>query len=113
MTDLSEIDEEVFDEADDSWPDLVLWLEPGRIAFKQYPAGEGTGYVEVVDYGEDGLFVFTSSLLQLLADRSVATEDQFYLDRYMMLIEGREISSRPFRLLRWPTEGRPIWRTQA
>src|SRR5713226_4650643 len=30
----------------------------------------------------------------------------------MMLVEGREISSRSFRMLRWPTERRPIWRTQ-
>ena len=60
-TDLNEIDKNVFDEADDSWPDLVLWLEPGRVAFKQYPESGGTGYVEVVDYGEDGLFAFTSS----------------------------------------------------
>jgi len=60
-TDLNEIDKNVFDEADDSWPDLVLWLEPGRVAFKQYPESGGTGYVEVVDYGEDGLFAFKSS----------------------------------------------------
>jgi len=111
MTDLNEIAENVFDEADDSWPDLVLWLEPGRVAFKQYPESGGTGYVEVVDYSEDGLFVFTSSLLKLLADRSVTTEDHFYLDQYMMLVEGRETSSRAFRLLRWPSERRPIWRT--
>jgi hypothetical protein len=111
MTDLNEVDNDVFDEADDSWPDLVLWLEPGRIAFKQYPESGGTGYVEVIDYGEDGLFVFTSSLLKLLADRSVTTEDYFYLDRYMKLVEGRGISSRPFRMLRWPSERRPIWRT--
>lgn len=112
MTDLSEIDSNVFDEADDSWPDLVLWLEPGRIAFKQYPESGGTGYVEVVDYDEDGLFVFTSSLLKLLSDRSVTTEDHFYLDRCMMRVEGREISSRQFRMTRWPTERRPLWRTQ-
>ena len=112
MTDLGEINADVFDDADDAWPDLVLFLEPGRIAFKQYPEGGGTGHVEVVDYGEDGLFVFTSSLLKLLADRSVTTEDHFYLDQYMMLVEGREISSRPFPMLRWPSEHRPIWRTQ-
>lgn len=111
MTDLNKIDDDIFDEADDSWPDLVLWLEPGRISFKQYPESGGTGYVEVVDYGEDGLFVFTSSLLKLLADRSVTTEDHFYLDRYMLLVEGIEISSRPFRIMRWPSERKPLWRT--
>lgn len=109
MTDLNQIDKEIFNEADDCWPDLILWLETGRIAFKVYPESGGTGYVEVVDYGEDGLFVFTSSLLKLLADRSVTTEDHFYLDQYLGLVEGREVSSRPFEMLRLPAERRPIW----
>jgi hypothetical protein len=111
MSDLNEITEDVFSEADDSWPDLVLWLQPGRVAFKQYPETGGTGYVEIFDYGEDCLFAFTNGLLRLLADRSVSVEDRFYLDRYMMLVEGREISSRPFPMLRLPPERRPLWRT--
>jgi hypothetical protein len=111
MTDLSEIPDNVFDEADDSWPDLIVWLEPGRVAFKQYPESGGLGYVEVFDYGEDSLFVFTNGLLRLLADRSVVVEDYFYLDQYMMMVEGTELSSRSFPLRRLPPERRPLWRT--
>jgi hypothetical protein len=112
MTNLDEIDEDIFNEADNSWPDLVLWLEPGRIAFKQYPENEGIAYVEIVDYGEDGLLVFTSSLLKLLTDRSVTTEDHFDLDRYMILVKGKKISSRPFPMGLWPPGRTPLWRTQ-
>ena len=98
--DLDKVPNDAFDDVDVSWPDLILWLEPGRISFKQYPEDGGEGLVEVYDYGEDSLFVFTNHLLQLLADRSVAIEDTFYMDQYMSLVVGTAISSRPFPLVR-------------
>jgi hypothetical protein len=100
MKDLSRFSDEDFDDADLSWPDLTLLLKPGRIALKRYPEGEANGLIEVFDYDEDSLFVFTNHLLQLLADRSVAVEDTFYMDQYMRLGDRAAISSRPFPLLR-------------
>ena len=110
MDDLNSLPGEIFNDADISWPDVILWLDPGRIALKQYPEGEGSGRVEVYDYGDDSLFVFTNHLLQLLAHRTVILEDHFYMDSYMTLAEGQMISSRSFPLVRARPEYRPLWR---
>jgi hypothetical protein len=100
LKNLNKFSDDDFNDADVSWPDVTLLLEPGRIALKQYPQGAGDeGCIEVFDYGEDSLFVFTNHLLRLLADRSVAVEDTFYMDLYMKLDNNTPISSRPFPLL--------------
>jgi hypothetical protein len=100
LKNLDKFSDDDFNDADVSWPDVTLLLKPGRIALKQYPQGAGDeGFIEVFDHGEDSLFVFTNHLLRLLADRSVAVEDTFYMDLYMKLDNNTPISSRPFPLL--------------
>jgi hypothetical protein len=105
IRDLGTVSKDLFDEADVSWPDVMLWLEPGRIALKQYPEGEPNGRVELFDCGEDSFFVFTNHMLRLLADRSVPIEDPFYMDLYMRSVDCNLISSRPFPLM-LPRPGR-------
>ena len=72
---------------DDSWPDVLLLLEPGHLVVKCYPARSerymgGSGWPAFYDLGEDALLAFTASLLSLIADRSVYVEDPLYLAKY-------------------------------
>lgn len=100
MKDLNALADDLFNEADASWPDVILFLEPGRIAVKRYPEGEANGVVELFDCGEDSLLVFTNHMLRLLADRSVAVEDTFYMDQYIKSVDCTLISSRSFPIMR-------------
>jgi hypothetical protein len=73
---------------DDSWPDVLLLLEPGRVVIKNYRPIESTpfggeGWLEFYDLGEDALFAFTVGLLAFLEERSVQIERPLDLTQYV------------------------------
>jgi len=76
------VSQEIIDNADDTWPDIMILLEPGRVILKQYD-DEGNGFLEFYEAGEDALLLFTSSLLGILTDRIVNVEEPFYLTGYI------------------------------
>lgn len=75
---------EIIADADDTWPDLLLLLEPGKLYVKNYEATggfSGKGTIDFYDLGEDSLLAFTNGLLSLLAERSFQSEEPLYLTR--------------------------------
>jgi hypothetical protein len=75
-------------QTDDSWPDILLLLESGRVVIKNYQPSEsiplgGEGWLEFYDLGEDALFAFTVGLLAFLEERSVQVERPLSLTQYV------------------------------
>lgn len=83
----SVLSEEQIRDADDSWPDVLLLLEEGRVVLKQYVVGEedwyGTGRLLFLEAGKDALLVFTAALLDLITVRSAHLENPLYLSDYI------------------------------
>jgi len=104
------ITDEVLQDADDRWPDVLLLLEPGKMILKDYPPDQD-GRLLFFDYGEDALLAFTNALLQTVAGRSVLTESEFYLTRYAfrVLVETEPYEALPFPLTRFPPGRTPLW----
>jgi uncharacterized protein DUF6602 len=48
---------------DDAWPDVLILLEPGIVALKNYP-DRGRGRVAFFKYGADALLAFSTALLR-------------------------------------------------
>ena len=95
------------EEIDEEWPDLLLLLEAGRLVIKDY-TDEG-GVLHFFNLGDDALLVFTSALLQLLADRSVQFESPLNLLLYGMPIDAPvPVASVSFGLSRPPPMRRHI-----
>jgi hypothetical protein len=105
-----EISTEVLASADDSWPDLLLFLSSGRLVLKEYYESEGCGRLLFLKLEEDTLLAFTYFLLKLISDRSVLTENAFYMEHYA----GEVLYTDPYRVVDFPltrlVPGRvPIW----
>lgn len=96
---------------DDSWPDVLLLLEPGLLALKVYPDETGIyGSIMFFRYGEHSLLAFSSALLKLLDDRVVHSESRFYLDVYAYpFLRADPIAAYDFRLSRLPPGRQALW----
>jgi hypothetical protein len=96
-------------DVDDEWPNVLLLLEPGRVVFKEYSEEHG-GRLFFFDYGNDALLAFTNALLQAVADRTVATEEQFYLTRYAIdIVDVEPYAVLGFSLTRFMPGRTPLW----
>lgn len=108
---------QIVTECDDSWPDVLILLGPGRLVLKRYQPDDhpgsfgGRGWLEFYDCGDDSLLTFTSTVLNLLEERSVITESPFSLMRYTPTVAETAASATvPFPVTR-PIPGRvPLWR---
>jgi len=112
---LKNLSEDIVEEMDDAWPDLLLFLDAGLVIAKNYQCDEGgfggEGYVQLARAGEDSLMVFAASLMTLVSERSVQVENPSFLEMHIGLGEPSAWSSehRRFRLTR-PVAGRvPLW----
>ncbi|MEU4887792.1 MULTISPECIES: DUF6602 domain-containing protein [Streptomyces] len=76
------IAEEIEQDAEESWPDVTLFLREGVVVSKQ-DDGESDPYVGFYRLGENSLIDFTNSLLRLLSERALSAHGEFYLDNYM------------------------------
>lgn len=96
---------------DESWPDVLLLLEPGLLAIKDYPDETGiTGRIGFFKFGEESLLAFSSALLKLLDDRVVHSEGRFYLDGYAYpLLNAEPLAVFEFRLSRFPPGRQALW----
>jgi hypothetical protein len=100
--------EEVLDDADDSWPDVLLLLNEGQVILKHYEELENTyrGFLEFIKAKDDALLVFTAALLGLITERSAHVEDPFYLAEYIyFLLEDLPSETVEFQLM-GPVAGR-------
>jgi len=113
------LSDELIKDMDDSWPDVILLLEPGRVIIKNYETTEstpfgGTGWIESYDLGEDALIAFTIALLSFLEERSVQTEYPLNFMHYVPdLLEVDPTSSVDFPLTRPVPQRRHIWGSAA
>ncbi|MCR8747264.1 DUF6602 domain-containing protein [Romboutsia lituseburensis] len=108
--DIENIDEKIIDIADEVWPDIIIFIEAGKVILKQYEYDEDgriNSYIEMLESKEDSLLVFTSSLLGILTDRSINLDDPFYLSKYIDTLNEMESKTRSFNIIR-PTSGRRI-----
>jgi hypothetical protein len=110
LRDESAAPSDILQEADDSWPDLMLFLEAGLVAIKSYGDEKEGPSISLYDCGEDCLLLFTRQLLDVLADRSVGLEGRFYFDHYMIEAQNERIWSAPFSLQRMQPGRVPLWR---
>jgi len=103
----------MIEDVDDSWPDLLLLLEPGRLIVKNYEATggfSGRGWLEFYELGEDALLAFTNGLLSLLAERSVQSEEPLYLTKYSLDVASIDpVSVVDFPLRRPVAQRTPLW----
>jgi hypothetical protein len=98
---------------DDSWPDALLLLQPGRVVIKNYESTSGgdCGSLEFYDFGDDALLAFTTALLALICERSVQIEDPLYLTQYvpdLVSVDPHHVVD--FPLTRGIPQRVPIWR---
>lgn len=104
---------DILQAADDTWPDALLLLEPGKVVLKRYESDGGfggRGTLEFYDFGDDALLIFTNALLVLLEERSVATESPFYLPRYTpALARVPAIAAMHFGISRPVPQRFPLW----
>lgn len=114
---LKETDSNILEDADESWPDVMLLLEPGFLVVKNYQldesesSGRGKGRLESYELGTDVLLGFTSSLLALITERAVQIENPLYLSNYVWEV----FSDQPTHIVEFgltrPVPNRmPIWR---
>lgn len=111
LKDEGSLSPDIVKDADDSWPDVLLLLEAGRVAIKYYGDDRNPPSITAYDCGEDALLFFTGQLLRVLAERSVGLEGRFYFDQYMAGIQMTELWSLEFPLQRWPAGRTPLWHT--
>lgn len=90
---------EIAEDADKTWPNLLVFLQTGRVAWLRKRItiynGPSPGIVDFYDAGHDALLLFTAVLLQILGERSAQTEATFFLSEYcehhLMQIDGTRI----------------------
>ncbi|MET7603208.1 DUF6602 domain-containing protein [Streptomyces avermitilis] len=100
------ISDEIEENAEDSWPDVTLFLREG-VLISKHEDGEGDPHVGFYRLGENALIGFTNTLLRILADRTVSANGRFYLDNYMRSVMQVE----PYAVLEYPGTNWPPGRT--
>ena len=87
LVDAASVEPAWIEQADDSWPDVMILLEPGIVVRKQYVTDGrplvGSGHLEFLRAGEDSLLVYSASLMGLINERCVQIEDPSYLLMYI------------------------------
>ncbi len=68
-------------EIEDSFPDLILLIEAGRVIYKWYEPDNkiGKGFLTIYETKENSLLGFTGLLMSLLAERDTVTTSPFQL----------------------------------
>lgn len=90
-------------EIDERWPDIMLFLEHGRLFVKKYSA-EGN-WLHIYELGDDSLGMFTHFFMELLSERSLQTEPEILFQAYLdMANEFVPIESIQFRSNNLPGE---------
>lgn len=102
------------DDAEDDWPDVMVFLEAGIFVLQRYRTkknGTLVGQIEQYQLGEDVLLAFTNSLLALLEARVVRQESEFYFDTYAGdVAEVEPVEVVDFAPMRPIPDRVPLWR---
>lgn len=106
---LEDLDPDVVRNADDCFPDLMLFLEPGIVVVKNY--GEAAAELLRFSIGEDCLAFWTHLLLEQVLVRTVNTEPVLNLASYLMPLMLGVVPDQAVRfgLTRMPAGRTPIF----
>lgn len=83
------LSDQLIEQVDECWPDLVLLLEQERVIIKNYQSSTAPnalndeGWLEFYDLAEDALLAFTVGLFAFLTERSTQVESPLDLTRYV------------------------------
>ncbi len=84
---------EKYDELDEQWPDLILFLDAGKVCVKISEfSDDNSNSIVVFDAGVDALLIFTLYLLEILSEQVVLTEGKLYFEDYII----KQISEIPY-----------------
>lgn len=94
---ITDFDETEIAEIEGKYPDIMLFLDAGKIIVKEFVANEdnpmsGYGTLRQVECGDDALLIFTSLLLELLADRSEHIKAPLSLTDYLSDLYSKRIT---------------------
>lgn len=109
--DIQDLDSEEIGRIEDEYPDILFFLEAGKLILKSYESNKsephfGCGILEQLECGDDALLVFTSSLIDLLANKSEHLEPPLFLTDYVFDLFGKfDVQEVVFPLSK-PIEGR-------
>jgi hypothetical protein len=85
---IQNLTDDELNEVDDYWPDILIFLNAGKILSKEYIREDedsmtGNSVLRLYNTGEDTLLIYTSLLLGELMERAVHTEYPFYFTDYI------------------------------
>jgi hypothetical protein len=91
--DIENLNEMEISRIEDEYPDIMLFLEAGKIVLKKFEFYEndplsGYGVLEQIQCADDALLMFTSLLIDLLAMKSEHIEPPLFLTDYMFGLYG-------------------------
>jgi hypothetical protein len=97
-------------DVDDTWPDVMVLLEAGKVLTKDYSQAweAGHGVLRLAELREDCLLIFTQAVLFLLSERVASIENAFYFDNYIPTLQY-ELAAVPFPLTRPPAGRTPVF----
>lgn len=101
--DIEDLKKNEIKKIDDEYPDIMLFLEAGKLVLKKYITDENHDYGQLkqIKCGNNALLMFTSSLINLLAKKSEHVAPPLFLTDYMFdlddKVESKEIK---FNLIR-------------
>jgi hypothetical protein len=101
---------------DDYWPDILVFLNAGKILSKEYYRNEedtmvGRSVLRLYDSGDDTLLIYTSLLMGEIMERAVHTEYPFYFTDYIYdLYSKLEYEEIEYPIMRsFPGGQKTIW----
>lgn len=91
---LKDISDEELKDIEDNYPDLMVFLDAGKVLVKEYEMEEddfmnGTPYLRLYDSKDDTLLLFTEFLMGQIMERTVSTEYPFYFNDYFISIKSK------------------------
>lgn len=98
--DINDLSESEIERIEDEYPDIMLFLEAKKIVLKSFEIDEGNpffgyGLLQQIKCKDDALLMFTSLLIDLLADRSEHLDPPLFLTDYLhglySVLEQKEV----------------------
>tara|TARA_R100000306_G_C4372923_1_gene140763 strand:+ start:1256 stop:2122 length:867 start_codon:yes stop_codon:yes gene_type:complete len=85
---ISSLSEKKLEEIEEFWPDVIVFLNAGKVLVKEYVRDEensmlGTATLNLYNSGENTLLLFTSIILGEIMERTILTENPFYFTDYI------------------------------
>lgn len=102
---LEKIRGDFYDDLEDSWPEIMLFLEAGIVCVNDIYVGQ----LDIIYGEEDSLLIFMLNFLKILKTRTIDVNGDFYLDYYAMdLMNNKKIDSIKYEFTKFPPGRTPV-----